>query len=120
MKTPHLLITQSLNFEPVDPPRPAGRYTYQRVKPGLGNVTGRQERDLQLRTHVIPFDPMTPAQIARRDLMRAAVAFWHVATSQDKEAWKITAQKRQISVFNACVSDVLKNYHLDGGLLVKN
>lgn len=120
LKNTLLLITQSLTFTPDNPPRPHGRYTFQRVRPGLGNVPSRPSLDLQLRRHVVPLDPKTPAQIARRDLMRAAVARWRASTSQDKAEWKIIAQNRSISVFNAAISDTLNNYHLDGGLLVKN
>lgn len=114
-----LLITKTLTFTPINPPRPFGRYVYQRVKPGAGNVSGYPGLTLQLRAHVIPLDPKTPAQIARRDLMRSAVARWHTLTTQDKDPYKITAEKRQITVFNAFISDTLKNWHLVGGVLVE-
>ena len=115
-----LLITKPLTFAPTNPPRPLGKYVFQRVRPGFGNVTGRKARDLQLRLHVIPLAPMPAAQLARRALMAAAVTRWHASTDQDKAEWKINAQNRSISVFNASISDTLKNYHLEAGILVKN
>lgn len=114
-----MTITKTLTFQPTNPPRPHGKYVFQRVAPGRGNVAGRPAWDLQLRAHVIPIDPMTPAQIARRDHFRAAVALWHASTNQDKEQWKKTAQNRSIPVFNACLSDLLRNYILVDGVLVK-
>jgi len=115
-----LLITGTLKIQPPGTSDPPRKMVFQRVRAGLGNLPDFPGLNVQLRQHVIPVDPKTSAQIARRDLMRAAVAFWHASTTQDKDAWKITAQKRHISVFNACISDVLRNYHLDGGVLVKN
>lgn len=114
-----LLITKTLRFTPKDPPRLAGRYTYQRVAPGLGNVAANTERGLQLRRHVIPLDPKTPAQIARRALMRAAVTFWRSSTSLEKAKWERDAKNRSISIFNACVSDIMTNYTLVAGVLTK-
>ncbi len=116
----NLLITKTLTFKPDDPTLPLGKYVFQRVRPGLGNLPDRPHLDLQLRRHVIPTDPQTIAQIARRDLFRAAVARWRAPLPGDLDRWKTTAQNRSIPVFNAALSDVLLNYHLDGGLLVKN
>ena len=114
-----LLITKTLTFTPTNPPRPHGKYVFQRVAPGKGNIAGRPAWDLQLRAHVIPVDPQTPAQVARRDHFRAAVAFWHASTAQDREQWKKTAENRSIPVFNAALSDLLQNYNYVDGLLVK-
>jgi len=114
-----LLITKTLTFTPNNPPRPFGRYVFQRVRPGLGNLPGFPHLALQLRAHVIPIDPKTAAQMARRDLMRAAVARWHTSTDQDKAQWKINAQDRSISVFNSCISDTLRNFELIAGVLTK-
>lgn len=115
-----LLITKTLTFKPADPLLPLGKYVFQRVRPGYGNLPDRPALDLQLRRHVIPIDPKTAAQMARRALFAAAVARWRAPIGDDMERWKTNAQNRSIPVFNAAVSDVLRNYHLDGGLLVKN
>ena len=115
-----LLITKTLTFKPDDPALPFGKYVFQRVAPGKGNLPDRKALDLQLRRHVIPIDPMTPAQIARRDLFRAAVARWRAPMGDDLDRWELIAQKRSIPLFNACLSDILKNWHLEGAILVKN
>ena len=115
-----LLITKTLTFTPDDPPRPFGKYVFQRVKPGLGNISGRSGLDLQLRAHVIPLDPKTPAQLARRALFAAAVGRWRSPLAGDMERWEKTAQNRSIPVFNAALSDVLSNFHLVEGVLVPN
>lgn len=116
----YLTITKTLTFEPEELGLPFGKYVFQRVAPGRGNVPGRPRADLQLRRHVIPADPETPAQIARRDLFRAAVERWHARTPSDLDHWKQTAHKKRIPLFNACLSDTLKHYHLENGVLVHN
>ena len=116
----HLLITGTLTFDPADPLKPLGKYVFQRVRPGFGNLPDRKALDLQLRRHVVPIDPKTSAQMARRALMAAAVARWHARTPADLERWKPIAHERNIPMFNACCSDTLKNYHLSGGILVEN
>ena len=116
----NLLITKTLTFKPDDPLLPLGKYVFQRVRPGYGNLIDRPRLDLQLRRHVVPTDPKTVAQMARRALFAAAVARWRAPIGDDMERWSTTAQNRSIPVFNAALSDVLLNFHLDGGLLVKN
>lgn len=105
----NLLITGTLTFDPPDPLKPAGKYVFQRVAPGKGNLPGHPAFDLQLRRHVIPFDPMTPAQLARRALLAAAVARWHATAPAERQQWAGIAKQRKISLFNASVSDYLKN-----------
>lgn len=116
----YLHITGTLKMTPpgtVEPPR---KMVFQRVRPGLGNLPEFPGLALQLREHVIPADPRTPAQVARRNLMAAAVARWRARTPADVTAWTIISRARNIPLFNACCSDTLRNYHLDGGTLVKN
>lgn len=84
---------------------PPGRYVYQRVGAGLGNVPGQPNNDMQLRRHVVPADPQTPAQLARRAAFAAAVASWHTATQEQREAVRPLAERKAISLFNAWVSD---------------
>jgi len=112
-------LTGTLTLGPGLAPGLPGRYVYQRTAPGKGNLPGTGNFSKQLRRHVIPYDPATTAQMARRALMAAAVARWHASTDQDKAAWKINAQNRFISVFNACISDTLRNFELIAGVLTK-
>jgi hypothetical protein len=116
----NFLITQTLTFQPDDPPRPLGKYVYQRVAPGKGNVTARPAKDLQLRAHVIPIDPHTPNQVARRLLLAAAVARWHATPLQEREQWRPLANARALTLYMASISDTLTNYHLVNGELQPN
>jgi hypothetical protein len=116
----NLLITGTLTFKPDDPLLPLGRYVFQRVTPGKGNLPERHALDLQLRRHVIPLDPKTAPQLGRRALMAAAVARWHATAPEDRQQWASAAKDRNIPLFYACVSDTLRNYHLEAGVLVKN
>lgn len=94
-------VTGTLTHAPADPARPLAKYVYQHVKPGLGNVSSDKKKSLQLRAHVIPLDPKTPQQLARRTLMKAAVTAWHALPDSTKEAWRVKGQQRAISGFNA-------------------
>lgn len=120
MKKTAILITGTLKMTPPGTVDPPVKMVFQRVRAGLGNAGKFGSMDVQLRQHVIPADPKTAAQIARRDLMRAAVARYRAMTGIDLDPFKKTAEKRRISVFNAVVSDTLKNYHLSGGVLTPN
>lgn len=120
LKKHALFITGTLHL--ANPPTGGtpGRYTFQRVRAGFGNLPGGTGYDMQIRRTVTPADPMTPAQMARRALMAAAVARWHAMTTQDKAAFEKKAENRSITVFNAVISDTLKNWHLVDGVLVQN
>lgn len=89
-----------------DPPDglPPGRYTFQKTAAGHGNIEGFAHADMQLRRHVVPADPKTSAQLARRTAFAAAVASWHAATQEQREAVRPLAERRQISLFNAWIS----------------
>lgn len=100
----NLLITGSLNLTNPPPGKSPGRYVYQRTAKGKGNMPLSETHDLQLRAHVIPADPKTPAQLARRAAFAAAVASWHAATAEDRESVRQTAENRGITLFNAWVS----------------
>lgn len=96
------------------------RVVYQRVAKGFGNITTKHSFDLQRRRHVVPADPRTQSQVARRGLMAAAVARWKNTPPADRVQWAQLAKSRNIPLFSASCSDTLKNYHLVNGALVKN
>ncbi len=93
---------------PIDPPKPCGKYVYQRVQPGKGNVAADPSKALQLRRYVIPFDPRTPAQIARRARLAAGVATWHALSAEQKKAWSAEGKRRQIGAYCAFLSAFLR------------
>lgn len=100
--------TGTISLTPTDPPRPAGRYVYQRTLAGHGNVLSDPTRRLQLRRWVSGANPNTPAQQARRAIVRNAVIAWHGFTMPEKAYWKKQGQPRAISGFNAYMSFALK------------
>ena len=103
--------TKTISMAPANPPRPAGKYVFQRVAPGLGNVVGTPGRVLQLRSHVIPFDPKTLPQIFHRMHFVNAVAAWHAATQEEKAVAIPTAEQKNITLFNAYISDWMRANH---------
>ena len=105
-----LSIRGKLNFCPANPPRPCGTYVYQRVKPGLGNVEGVARDNLQLRAWVIPYDPMTPAQLARRAVMAAGVTAWRLLSPAEKDAWRAAGKGRALPGFQTFISWYLKTH----------
>lgn len=104
MKAITITVRGSLFLSEPGSSLPPGRYTFQKVAPGLGNVPGVRHSDLQMRRTVIPADPQTPAQLARRAALAAAVAAWHAAPPEDREQYRPLAARRQISLFNAWIS----------------
>lgn len=109
MSNPQALdIRGTLYFCPVEPVRPCGKYVYQKVRAGLGNVPSDPHKALQLRRHVIPYDPHTPAQTARRARMASGVAAWHALGPDDKKAWRAAGASRRLPGFQTFISAWLK------------
>ncbi len=104
----HLDIRGTLQ-EP-DPANPAQsvKVVYQKVAPGAGNISNGGAFDRQRRAHVVPTDPKTPAQVARRTKMAAAVEAWHNASPENRRAYAEAAKVRRISIFNAFISHFLR------------
>lgn len=100
----NMLITGTITEPSPTPDAPPVKVVYQRVSKGLGNIPTAHPYDLQRRAHVIPADPQTPAQMAKRAAFAAAVASWHNATTEERETVRSIADKRRISLFNAWIS----------------
>lgn len=107
--TPNLLITGTLQEPDPDHPGQTVRVVYQRVAPGLGNIADHPAGALQRRAHVIPYDPKTPAQVARRQRFAAAVAAWRALDPENRSDWTAAARSRNITPFNAFVSAYMKD-----------
>lgn len=85
------------------------KWVYQRVLKGCGNIPTRHPRDMQLRRHVIPDDPQTTAQLARRAVFAAAVAAWHALTPAERQAWAEQGKPRALPGYNWFISHYLRN-----------
>lgn len=77
---------------------------FQKTGYGLGNVPGDPQRRLQVRAWVIPNDPRTLAQQARRLHMANANTAWHALSQAEKNAYIPNAKKKRITAHNAFVS----------------
>lgn len=88
---PGLLATHTVWVPQPDPAAPPVRMVMQRTGEGFGNVEGIPGQKLQLRAHVIPHDPKTPAQLARRALFAAAQAAWYALTLPERATWTADA-----------------------------
>lgn len=113
MPDPHTIARRprgKLNFCPVSPPRPCGAYVYQLTGYGKGNVPGDPHRRLQLRAYVIPIDPKTPAQLARRATFAAAVAAWHGLSPAQKASYARRGKSRNLPGYNLFISAYLRSH----------
>lgn len=111
MADPHDLTLHprgKIYFCPVALPRPCGAYVYQNTAPGKGNVPGDPSRRLQLRAHVIPADPHTPAQMARRAKFAAAVAGWHSLNPAQRATYQERGKSRALPGYNLYISEYLR------------
>lgn len=92
-----------------DPAPVCAKYVYQRVAPGAGNIAGDPTRSHQRRRYVIPADPRTVPQLARRHLFKLAVIAYHVTPeAYDAEARRIQVA-RHLPYYHAWLSAYLKN-----------
>lgn len=88
-----------------DPAAPGGsrRVVFQLTGYGLGNIPGDPRRRLQIRAHVIPYDPHTLAQQSRRLHMANANVAWHALTTEEQQAYEPEAKKKRLTAHNIFV-----------------
>ena len=79
-----------------------GNFVFQRTKPESANCTEHGDPRLQIRRHVIPFDPMTPAQLAQRRKLTNAAFEWHNLSD--------TARQREYAKANGNKSKAYANF----------
>jgi predicted carbohydrate-binding protein with CBM5 and CBM33 domain len=65
---------------------------------------------MQLRAHVIPFDPRTTAQLARRATFAAAQTAWAALDNTTKNLWNKSAIPERISGKNFFTRDYIANH----------
>jgi hypothetical protein len=89
-------------------PQTCETVVYQATAPGLGNISNGGRFDRQRRRWVIPHDPRTPAQLARRARFASGVAAWQAMDTTARQAWHWLGEQRRISSFNAFLSNHLR------------
>lgn len=107
---PGLLGTKTVWVPQPDPQAPPVRMVLQRTAPGLGNVEGARERRLQLRAHVIPADPRTPAQLAQRAAFAAAQTAFYALSPGDRDALRAPAALANLTARQYFTREFLKTY----------
>lgn len=86
------------------------KWVFQRVGKNFGNISTRKKYDLQLRNHVIPFDPKTAPQLTQRSYMADAVAAWQILPVADRKAYnKRAGGGYRMSGYNLFIRDHIKN-----------
>jgi len=111
MKLPRALGLEprgKLYLCPTAPAAPCGIYVIQGVRAGLGNVPDHPRRDVQMRRWVIPQDPKTDAQRARRLLFAIWVSNWQQLPPEEKKQWRDIGAARALPGFCAYLSHHLK------------
>lgn len=109
---PHALAltvsgTVRLDLDPLA--QPSGLYVYQRTHKKYGNIPTTLTHGLQIRRHVKPPDPKTPAQLARRSAFAAALLAWRALTAAEKEQWSATGKPRALPGYQCFLSAYLKS-----------
>lgn len=106
---PHSIALRGTITECRQTPLPVcEKVVYQKVAPGLGNLLGDGTYNHQRRRWVIPADPRTPAQLARRAKFALAVLTWRTLTANDKAAWQARGRNRGLPAYQAFLSAYMK------------
>lgn len=85
-----------------------GDEVIQGCLPGLGNALYDPNRSTLVRRHVIPTDPQTPAQLARRALHAEATAWWKSFAPGIPPYWNDLAEGKARTGYNGFVSHYLR------------
>lgn len=84
------------------------KWVYQRTGSGFGNLGARGARDLQIRRHVIPHNPRTPAQVDRRAWLRIAVQAWREMNQDERSEWKALGASRALPGYSTFISAFMR------------
>lgn len=95
-------------FDP-DSPTSIIKVVYQGTSPQFANYFTKSGQPRMVRAYAAVVNPGTPAQLARQEAMRVAVANWHAATAEEREIARETAINRQITLYMAYISLQLKS-----------
>ena len=91
-----LTLTGTLTEYAADPTPGFEKVVYQRVGEGLGNLPGNGSYNHQRRRHVIPSNPRTEPQQARRERFALAVSTWQSLSPAQKDDWRKRGRSRSL------------------------
>jgi hypothetical protein len=103
-------VKGTLQVEDPGSPGEMLKIVYQGCSPQFANYFNSQGKPRMVRTYVSVTNPGTPAQLARQEGMRQAVAAWQAATQSERETARYLADNRQITLYMAFISIWLKSY----------
>lgn len=95
-------------FDP-DSPTSIIKVVYQATSEQFANYHTKTGKPRMVRAYIAVVNPGTPAQLARQEAMRQAVANWHAATSEERAVAKSLAESRNITLYMAYISLQLKS-----------
>ena len=92
-----------------------GQTVYQLTRGWINHYEHAKELMLQRRRHVMPFDPRTNLQLLCRCRFAAAVAGWHLLTTEDKRGYNRRGNARfnRIEGLNVWIREFIKEHELD-------
>lgn len=61
------------------------------------------------RTHVVPRDPKTPAQLNRRRQFRTAVDAWRALSDAEKDKWRQRAARNERTGYHLFLAEFMAN-----------
>jgi hypothetical protein len=96
LPAPLFTIAGTLWLPDPDHPGRQIRKVAQLTAYGKGNVPGSPHRRQQIRAHVIPYDPATPAQLACRARFADAMNAWHTTDDTTQRDWTNRAKRLKI------------------------
>jgi len=92
-----------------------GQTVYQLTRGWINHYEHAKELMLQRRRHVMPFDPRTNLQLLCRCRFAAAVAGWHLLTSDEKREYNRRGNARfnRIEGLNVWIRQFVRDHDLD-------
>lgn len=96
-KYPWLDARGSLNWTDYINTGEVRRVVFQATGARGSNLTSPLGKPRQVRRHVIPKDPRTPAQIAQRNQLKQAMLAWQALTEPEKQTWRNKAKGQPLT-----------------------
>lgn len=107
----NLDIRGTLECTPPIAGKPAGRYVFQRTRPGHGNVLADPTRSLQCRIWTAGTNPRTQGQQTNRAAFAAAVLAWHSLSPPELAALRAAANDTNLNAYQLFLKRRMAEFH---------